>query len=96
MRFLGGRAGEYVAIARRRGDDWYAGVITDWTAREIDVPLGFLGKGDYVADIYADAADAGANPKRAVIGQKRVNAAGTLGLSLAQGGGAAIRFHPVN
>ena len=96
MRFIGGRAGEYVAIARRRGDDWYAGVITDWTAREIDVPLGFLGKGDYAADIYADAADAGANPKRTVIGQKRVNAAGTLGLSLAQGGGAAIRFHPVN
>ena len=32
-RFLAGEAGEYVALARKKGSDWYLGGITNWTAR---------------------------------------------------------------
>jgi alpha-glucosidase len=34
-----------VVVARRRGDDWYLGALTDWTPRELDVDLSFLGTG---------------------------------------------------
>ena len=34
---LDGKMGEYIVTARRKGDVWYIGGITDWTARDIEV-----------------------------------------------------------
>jgi alpha-glucosidase len=94
-RAVNGKIGEYVTVARKRGEEWYLGSINDWTTRDLDVPLGFLGSGEYLAEVYADAPDASDHPKHTVIEQKRVSAATRLKLSLASGGGAAIRFRPV-
>ena len=49
-----GSVGEFVVIARRHGDDWWVGAMTDRTPRELEVPLGFLGAGRYRAESYAD------------------------------------------
>ena len=38
-----GEIGEYVAIARRKGDVWYVGAMTDWSARDLLLDLGFTG-----------------------------------------------------
>ena len=32
--------------------------MTNWDAREVEIPLDFLGKGEYEARIFADGADA--------------------------------------
>ncbi|MCG6921047.1 MAG: glycoside hydrolase family 97 protein [Acidobacteria bacterium] len=93
---LNGRPGEYVTIARRRGDEWFLGSITNWTARELEVPLGFLGGGEYVAEIYGDAPEAETHPTMTTIEEKRVNAGSVLTLELATGGGAAIWLRPVD
>jgi alpha-glucosidase len=53
-RCLAGSVGEYVVIARRRGDEWWVGAMTDRKARELEVPLGFLGAGRFRATIYRD------------------------------------------
>jgi alpha-glucosidase len=95
-KFLIGQVGEYAAIARRKGRDWYVGAITNWTARELTVPLSFLGYGDYIAEIYADGSDAATYPKHTTIEQRRIGPSVQLKLNLAPGGGAAIRFHPAN
>lgn len=92
---LNGQVGEWITIARRHGKDWYVGSITDWTPREIEVPLDFLGEGEYNAEIYADAPDASAEPTRTAIEQKRVRRGDRLHLKLVTGGGAAIRIRPV-
>ena len=34
---LDGKMGEYIVTARRSGNVWYVGGITDWTARDIEV-----------------------------------------------------------
>ena len=39
---LAGKIGEYVAIARRKGSDWYVGVLNGWEAREVELDLGFI------------------------------------------------------
>lgn len=36
---LDGKVGEYVIIARRSGDRWYVGGITNWEGREIEIDL---------------------------------------------------------
>jgi len=69
--------------------------ITDWDARELAVPLGFLGSGAYDAEIYADGANAVAQPKDSVAEKRRVNAGTVLKLKLAPAGGRAIRLAPV-
>jgi alpha-glucosidase len=89
---LNGEPGEFVTIARRHGEDWYLGSITNWTSRTLLVPLGFLGPGEYRAEIYADAADAGTNPKHVTVHKQTVRRGQTLTLQLASGGGCAIRF----
>lgn len=40
---LDGKVGEYVVIARRSGDRWYVGGITNWDEREIELDLSELG-----------------------------------------------------
>jgi len=97
-RVLNGMPGEFVTIARQHGREWYLGSLTDWTARDLRVPLSFLGSGSgrYRAEIYEDAADAGQNPKHVTIRQQNVKGSDTLTLHLASGGGCAIRFVPEN
>lgn len=92
---LNGEPGEFVTIARRHGDEWYLGSLTNWTPRDLSLPLRFLGQGVYKAEFYEDAPDAAQNPKRVSIRQQNVSSSETLILHLASGGGCAIRFVPV-
>ena len=93
-RVLNGEPGDFVIIARRHADEWYLGSLTNWTSRDLRVPLQFLGKGMYKAELYEDAADAGQNPKHISVRQQSVRSSDTLVLHLAGGGGCAIRFVP--
>ncbi len=92
---LNGLPGEFVTIARRHGKEWFMGSMTNWTARKIEVPLSFLGAGQYRAEIYADAADADRLPKNVSIQKKTVDRSGHLTVEMAPGGGCAVRFVPL-
>ena len=92
-RVINARVGDYITIARRRGKEWYVGSMTDWSPRELEIPLSFLGEGEFTAEIYADAADAERNPKNVVVTKKQVNRGTVLKVKLAAGGGNAIRIH---
>ncbi|MBV8572119.1 MAG: glycoside hydrolase family 97 protein [Acidobacteriaceae bacterium] len=92
---LSGEPGEYITMARRSGDKWFLGSMTNWSPRELNIPLTFLGPGRYMAEIYADAPDAGQYPKSVEIQKKTVDRTTHLKLPLAAGGGYAVRFLPV-
>ena len=94
IRVLNGEPGEFVTIARRNGNEWYLGSLTNWLSRDLRIPLQFLGKSAYKAEIYEDAADSGQHPKHISIRQQTVRSSDTLVLHLASGGGCAIRFVP--
>ena len=92
-RILGGRMGEYIATARRSGDTWYVGAITDWTPRDVEVDLAPLGIGGTVeATIFRDGANAdrkASDYKRETI---RIDTAEPLKIHLAPGGGFALKI----
>lgn len=92
-RFLIGEPGEYVVMARRQGNAWYLGGITNWTPREIDVPLDFLSAGEFEATLYADGSLDESLPNSLSKQQRTVTAATPLHIALAPGGGfvAVIR-----
>ena len=88
----GAEVGQWVSIARRKGTDWYIGAINNSIPRTVTIPLGFLGAGNYEAEIYKDAPGAVNNPNLLVKEKKEVNAAGTLELNLPGGGGEVVRL----
>ena len=45
IKFLAGYPGEYVVIARRKGDKWTVGALNGGAAREVTIPLCFLPEG---------------------------------------------------
>ena len=94
-RVVNAKVEEYITIARRSGKEWYVGTTTNWTARNLEIPLSFLGSGKYVAEVYADAPDADAHPKNVVLESKNVDRATRLNVWLAPGGGHAMRITPV-
>ncbi|HEX2718589.1 MAG TPA: glycoside hydrolase family 97 protein, partial [Gemmatimonadaceae bacterium] len=98
-RVIDGRIGDYVIVARRErgGRQWFLGAITDEEARSFDVSLDFLPRGrSYVAEIYADGPGANwvDNPLPVAISRRTVTSATRLRITLAPGGGQAIRFRP--
>ena len=89
---LDGKVSEYVAIARRHGNDWYIGALTNWTPRELDLDLSFLGEGDYTLELFKD----GINADRAARDYKKevipVPTDRKLKIRMAPGGGYAARI----
>ncbi|MGH8178694.1 MAG: glycoside hydrolase family 97 protein [Steroidobacter sp.] len=96
-RTIDARIGDYIVIARqqRNGKDWFLGALTDEQARSLTLPLDFLEpKQRYRAEIYRDAPDADyrTNPVAYEVAQQAVGSTDRLTLTLAPGGGTAIRF----
>ncbi len=89
-RFIGGTPETYVALARRKGDVWYVGAMTNNDARTIDIPLSFLGKGTYSARQWVDGADANSVAESVTT----VAAAGHTSLTLKGAGGAVMVMIP--
>jgi alpha-glucosidase len=94
-RVLAARIGDYVAVARRKGPDWFVGAMTDWTARELDVDLSFLSDAPGVTwnmVAFADGADAERTASHYARTSQPVSKTTRLKLKLAPGGGWAARI----
>jgi alpha-glucosidase len=89
-----GRPMQWITLARRSGNDWYVGSITNWDERTVKAPLTFLGTGDYVAEIYADAPDAATEATHTTLSHQTVTRETVLHVHMVSGGGNAIWIHP--
>jgi alpha-glucosidase len=93
-RVLAAQLGDFVAVARRSGPDWWVGAMTDWTPRELELDLSFLPEGRFVMEAWED----GINADRFGSDYRKVKdeAARTtkLTIRLAPGGGWAARISP--
>lgn len=95
---LDGEPGEFVVIARQAKDRFFLGAITNEEARDVTANLSFLKDNiTYEATIYADGdeADWVSNPQDYKITKQVVKKGDSINLHLANGGGAAISFIPV-
>jgi alpha-glucosidase len=93
-RVLNGEVGEYITTARRSGDEWFVGTITNNEARAVNVPLNFLSeKQKYVAKIYTDN-DAVKTKTKVGITTVLATNKSVLNLNLKAKGGAAIHISP--
>jgi len=92
-RALESKVGDFVAVARRNGEEWYVGAMTDWSPREIEIDFAFLRGGEYQAEIYADGVNAARYAGDFAKTSRAVTAGDRLKIRLAPGGGWAARIH---
>lgn len=56
---LHAKVSDYVVIARRNGEAWYIGAMTDWTPRDLEIDFSFLPEGKYTIEFMRDGINAG-------------------------------------
>ncbi|WP_432798140.1 glycoside hydrolase family 97 catalytic domain-containing protein [Poriferisphaera sp. WC338] len=95
-RVLSGEPGDYIVVARRSGDEWFIGALTDEVAREVAIDVSKLGADEYTARIYGDADDANFQTNRNPyqVYDAEVVVGGKLKIKLAPGGGASVWIKP--
>jgi len=89
---LDGKVGEYAAIARKKGETWFVGAMTNWTPRELILDFSFLDAGSYQAVIYKDGVNAdreATDYKKEVI---KISSSDKLNIKFAPGGGWVARI----
>lgn len=90
-----GAIGDYVTIARRAGDEWYVGILTDENARTLNVPLRFLDEDKkYTAHIYADTIPPDGSRTNVTIRRCVVGSSTVIRARMAASGGQAMRLVP--
>lgn len=86
---LEGVVGDYIAIARKHGDKWFLGAMTDWDARSLDINLSFLGDGSFEMDMLKDGINAGRFAEDYKIDRLDVNNRTKVTIDMSAGGGWA-------
>ena len=90
---LDGKVGEYVAIARRKGDNWFVGAMSNWTPHDLVLDFSFLPEGIYEAEIFKDGMNADRDAtdyKREIVSVSRNT---KQPIKLYPGGGWAARIY---
>ena len=89
---LCGEIGKFAAVARRKGEMWHVGAITDWTEREIEIDTSFLGDGEWKMMAFSDAVDAARFPEHWKQTSGTIRAGEKVKAHMAPGGGWTARF----
>ena len=92
-RVLDARISDYIVVARRNGNDWYVGAMTDWTPRDLELDFSFLPAGNFTMTSYQDGANADRNASDYKMTTTQVSRTTRLKIHLAPGGGWAARIH---
>ena len=79
--------GEHTVVARKNGENWYIGAITDWTAKSFDIDLDFLDETNYTIEYIEDGINADTRAIDYMKKSKSVTNTDTIQIDLAPGGG---------
>ena len=89
---LDGKVGDFIVTARKKGQDWYIGAMTDWTSRELNIKLSFLDDANYTATICEDGINADRYPSDYTLHSKELTRSSGLAIKMAPGGGYVVRL----
>ena len=94
-RVLAAEFGEYTIVARRSGNKWYIGGITNETARDIDVKLDFLAEGlSYNATSFTDGINSSVQAMDYRKESTRLSSNNTIRIHMVRNGGYAAVLEP--
>jgi alpha-glucosidase len=91
---LDAQIADYILVARRNGDNWYIGAMTDDTARTLTIDFSFLGEGKFTLTALRDGINTEHFAEDYKIETQAVQASDKLTINLASGGGWAGVIKP--
>ncbi len=89
---LKAKVSDYIITARKKGDDWFIGGMTDWTARTFDIDLDFLTAENYEATVCVDGINAERYPSDYIIKTFSLKKGNHIQIAMAPGGGYLLRL----
>ncbi|MGZ8549980.1 MAG: glycoside hydrolase family 97 C-terminal domain-containing protein, partial [Chitinophagaceae bacterium] len=89
---LDGKLGDYIITARKKGNDWFIGAMTDWTPRDLTINLSFLDKANYEATICEDGLNADRYASDYKLLNRQVTNKDSINIPMAPGGGYILRL----
>lgn len=92
---LAASLGEYLVVARRSGNTWFIGAMTNETPRELNIDLSFLPSGAYTMDSFADGINADRWAEDYLHTTATIHAGTKLPIKLATGGGWTAQIKPM-
>jgi len=94
-RLLKGKIGKYTVLARRAGESWYIGAITNQDERTLEFPADFLKQGKFHIEVIEDGINANTRATDYKKSEKDILPGDVLKLKLAAGGGWVARISPI-
>ncbi len=84
---LDAKVSDYIMVARKSGDKWFVGAMTDWSPRTLNLDLSFLGDGNYTMQIWKDGVNADKHAADFAQEEKTVTSSSKVKVDMAPGGG---------
>jgi alpha-glucosidase len=84
---ISAKVSDYVLVARKSGDKWFLGAMTDWTPREMVIDFSYLDEGNYNIKIWQDGINADRNGNDFKIIKGVIKRTDKHRIKLAPGGG---------
>jgi alpha-glucosidase len=88
-RVLDAKVGDYILMARRKGETWYVGAMTDWSPRPMELDLSFLPEGNFTMQVWKDGVNADRHAADFKQEKQNVSASSKIKIEMAPGGGWA-------
>ena len=87
IKFISGYPEDYVAIAKLSGDRWFVGVMNNSVGKSVELNLGFLPAGNYVAETWSDTKNSDKEPKELKKAMLSIKSPGSFKVTMAKDGG---------
>jgi len=94
-KIVNGQIGEFITSARRSGNEWFIGSMTNSETRALEIKLDFLDAGKYKMVAFEDAPDAAIDAEKVIRSSKTVEKGDIIKIRMAPGGGFAAWLEPV-
>ncbi|WP_372947997.1 glycoside hydrolase family 97 protein [Mariniphaga sp.] len=88
-RVLEAKVGDYILTARRKGETWYVGAMTDWSPRSLELDLSFLPDGNFTMQVWKDGVNADRHAADFKQEKQTVTRSSKIKIDMAPGGGWA-------
>ena len=92
LKVLEAKIGEYTVLARKNGNDWYLGAITDWNPKEFEITFDFLEDGEYQMEFIEDGINADTRAIDYLKKSRTITKDDSVDIKLAPGGGWVARL----
>ena len=92
-KIIDGKVGEYIITARKKGENWFIGSMSNWQPRELKLSLDFLdASSEYGATFCEDGVNADRYASDYRISEKKLTNKDSITIKLAPGGGFMMRL----